>query len=66
MTDMSRAIRLTLQAHGETLADIPTDILEDFSQITSAFVGDMLSELKRRQAATNDGEDEATTKGTGI
>ena len=51
MTDMSRAIRLEVQKHGDTLKDVPTDILRDLTTITGAFWADMLSELKERDGA---------------
>ena len=51
MADMSRAIRLTIERHSATgkLTNLPTLILEEFTQITGAFYLDLKDELERRR-----------------
>jgi hypothetical protein len=48
MAEMSRAIRLELRKHGETLKDLPDEELADFTQITGAFWLDLREEYVRR------------------
>lgn len=49
MAEMSRAIRLTLKNYGETLKDVPTDVLAQFAEIVQAFSLDLQEELARRK-----------------
>jgi hypothetical protein len=48
MAAMSRAIRLQIQRHGETLRDLPDDVLRDYVDIVGAFYGDLRDEWNRR------------------
>lgn len=51
MTEMSRAIRLTMQRYADTLGELPDDVLADFAEIIYAFNADLRDELRRRAAA---------------
>jgi len=48
MRDMSKAIRHELRDHGDTLRDIPRDVLDQFTQIVGSYYMDMKAELERR------------------
>ena len=48
MAQMSQAIRLCLQRHGETLRDLDDETLRQFVQIVTAFSHDLKDEWERR------------------
>ena len=53
MAEMSRAIRETIERHSATgkLTNLPTLVLEEFTQIVGAFYLDLKGELERRSEA---------------
>lgn len=58
MSDMSRAIRLTMEAYGGlTLQTLPNEPLGEFVQIVGAFYMDLKDELARRTPATPTADD---------
>jgi hypothetical protein len=48
MVQMSEAIRKTVEQYGQTLKDLPDDVLNDFEQIVMAFALDLRDEKQRR------------------
>jgi hypothetical protein len=48
MRDMSRAIRMELQEYGPTLQSIPSEILNEYTEIVGAFFYDLVGEKERR------------------
>lgn len=48
MTNISRAIRLTLQHYAPTLRELDDDVLTQFVEIASAFNMDLRDEYRRR------------------
>jgi hypothetical protein len=60
MAEMSAAIRTTIQKYGATIKDIPDDVLQDLSNMVSAYALDLRAEVERRER-----EDETHKRATG-
>lgn len=53
MAEMSRAIRLQIEAHSadSTLSGLPDDVLQEYTQIVGAFYLDLKDALDKRRAS---------------